>query len=39
MEPAAGETLFIGFDPSVLPDDMASLNDQLADYLANRIPH
>ncbi|QTF09258.1 capsule biosynthesis GfcC family protein [Brenneria izadpanahii] len=38
IEPAAGETLFIGFDPSVLPDDMASLNDQLADYLANRIP-
>lgn len=38
IEPAAGETLFIGFDPSVLPSDMASLNDQLADYLANRIP-
>ncbi|PWC19099.1 hypothetical protein DDT52_12420 [Brenneria roseae subsp. roseae] len=38
IEPAAGETLFIGFDPSKLPDDMASLNDQLADYLANRIP-
>ncbi|MFC3395035.1 capsule biosynthesis GfcC D2 domain-containing protein [Brenneria rubrifaciens] len=38
IEPAAGETLFIGFDPSTLPGDMASLNDQLADYLANRIP-
>ncbi|AYH06433.1 capsule biosynthesis GfcC D2 domain-containing protein [Pectobacterium parmentieri] len=37
-EPAAGETLFIGFDPSVLPQDMSSLNDQLADYLANRTP-
>ncbi|GAB7214424.1 capsule biosynthesis GfcC family protein [Dickeya oryzae] len=39
IEPAAGETLFIGFDPTILPDDMASLNDQIADYLANRIPH
>ncbi|WP_409306227.1 capsule biosynthesis GfcC D2 domain-containing protein [Pectobacterium sp. B1J-3] len=38
IEPAAGETLFIGFDASTLPNDMASLNDQLADYLANRIP-
>nr|WP_113867690.1 capsule biosynthesis GfcC D2 domain-containing protein [Brenneria salicis]NMN92127.1 capsule biosynthesis protein GfcC [Brenneria salicis ATCC 15712 = DSM 30166]RBP61117.1 capsule biosynthesis protein GfcC [Brenneria salicis ATCC 15712 = DSM 30166]RLM29813.1 hypothetical protein BHG07_14160 [Brenneria salicis ATCC 15712 = DSM 30166] len=38
IEPAAGETLFIGFDPSTLPSDMAALNDQLADYLANRIP-
>ncbi|NKI76319.1 hypothetical protein Dpoa2040_003662 [Dickeya sp. CFBP 2040] len=38
IEPAAGETLFIGFDPTILPDDMASLNDQIADYLANRIP-
>lgn len=38
VEPAAGETLFIGFDPSVLPPDMSSLNDQLADYLANRTP-
>ncbi|MEL0579552.1 capsule biosynthesis GfcC D2 domain-containing protein [Pectobacterium punjabense] len=37
-EPAAGEMLFIGFDPSVLPQDMSSLNDQLADYLANRTP-
>ncbi|BES84191.1 hypothetical protein PEC302107_37280 [Pectobacterium araliae] len=38
IEPAAGETIFIGFDPSVLPQDMSSLNDQLADYLANRTP-
>ncbi|AYH15252.1 capsule biosynthesis GfcC D2 domain-containing protein [Pectobacterium parmentieri] len=38
IEPAAGEMLFIGFDPSVLPQDMSSLNDQLADYLANRTP-
>ncbi|MBO9932843.1 capsule biosynthesis GfcC family protein, partial [Xanthomonas phaseoli pv. dieffenbachiae] len=37
-EPAAGETIFIGFNPSVLPQDMSSLNDQIADYLANRIP-
>ncbi|MFP9228014.1 capsule biosynthesis GfcC family protein [Pectobacterium cacticida] len=37
-EPAAGETLFIGFDPAVLPSDMSTLNDQLADYLANRTP-
>lgn len=38
-EPAAGETLFIGFDPSILPDGFSSLNAQIADYLANRIPH
>lgn len=38
IEPAAGETLFIGFDPSVLPNEFASLNDQIADFLANRIP-
>ena len=39
IEPAAGDTLFIGFDPSVLPSDSAGLNDQIADFLANRIPH
>ncbi|MCW2488655.1 capsule biosynthesis GfcC family protein [Candidatus Symbiopectobacterium sp. NZEC127] len=39
IEPAAGETLFIGFDPSVLPNEFVSLNDQIADFLANRIPH
>ncbi|NKI73898.1 hypothetical protein Dpoa2040_001128 [Dickeya sp. CFBP 2040] len=38
-EPAAGETLFIGFDPSILPEGFTSLNAQIADYLANRIPH
>ncbi|WP_042859245.1 capsule biosynthesis GfcC D2 domain-containing protein [Dickeya sp. NCPPB 3274] len=38
-EPAAGETLFIGFDPSILPEGFTSLNEQIADYLANRIPH
>ena len=39
IEPAAGETLFIGFDPAVLPSEAASLNEQIADFLANRIPH
>ncbi|WJY15735.1 capsule biosynthesis GfcC family protein [Pectobacteriaceae bacterium CE90] len=39
IEPAAGETLFVGFDPRILPENMSSLNDQIADYLANRIPH
>ncbi len=39
IEPAAGEMLFIGFNPSVLPNEFASLNDQIADFLANRIPH
>lgn len=39
IEPAAGETVFIGFNPSVLPNEFASLNDQIADFLANRIPH
>lgn len=39
IEPAAGDMLFIGFDPSVLPSEAVSLNDQIADFLANRIPH
>lgn len=39
IEPAAGETLFIGFDPGVLPSEAALLNDMIADFLANRIPH
>ena len=38
IEPAAGETLFIGFSPAILPQEMSSLNEQLADYLANRTP-
>lgn len=39
LEPAAGETLFVGFNPAILPEEMKSLNEQIADYLANRIPH
>ncbi|MGK2889464.1 MAG: capsule biosynthesis GfcC family protein [Candidatus Malihini olakiniferum] len=35
IEAAAGETLFIVFNPSVLPDKFASLNDKIADFLAN----
>ena len=38
IEPSAGSTLFIGFNTSVLPEDMSDLNDSIAAYIANRIP-
>lgn len=38
IEPAPGATLFIGFESSLLPDDMSDLNELIADYIANRIP-
>lgn len=38
IEPGPGATLFIGFEPSLLPDDMSDLNELIADYIANRIP-
>ena len=38
IEPAPGATMFIGFEPSLLPDNMSDLNELIADYIANRIP-
>lgn len=38
IEPSAGSTLFIGFDPSLLPEPLSGLNEQIAAYIANRIP-
>lgn len=38
IEPAPGSTLFIGFEPAELPDEMTDLNELIADYIANRIP-
>ena len=37
-EPASGAMIFVGFDSSLLPDNMPDLNEQIASYLANRIP-
>lgn len=37
-EPASGSMIFVGFDSSLLPDNMPDLNEQIASYLANRIP-
>ncbi|WP_316674341.1 capsule biosynthesis GfcC family protein [uncultured Tolumonas sp.] len=38
IEPAPGATLFIGFEPTLLPDEMSDVNTLIADYIANRIP-
>lgn len=38
IEPAPSSTLFIGFDPTLLPDNMADLNELIAELIANRIP-
>lgn len=37
-EPSSGSMIFVGFDSSLLPDNMPDLNEQIASYLANRIP-
>lgn len=37
-EPASGSMIFVGFDSSLLPDNMPDLNEQIVSYLANRIP-
>ncbi len=37
-EPAPGSMIFVGFESSLLPDNMPDLNEQIASYLANRIP-
>ena len=38
IEPASGSTLFVGFSPDVLPEEIADLNELVAAYIANRIP-
>ncbi len=37
-EAAAGSIIYVGIDPTLLPSDMADLNDRIATYIANRIP-
>ena len=37
-EPMAGATLFIGFDPDILPPDHKSINARIAKLMTNRIP-
>lgn len=37
-EPAPGSVIFVGLDATLLPDNMSDLNEQIASYLANRIP-
>jgi hypothetical protein len=38
IEPAPSSTLFIGLDPALLPENMADLNELIAEFIANRIP-
>lgn len=37
-EPSSGSMIFVGFESSLLPDNMPDLNEQIVSYLANRIP-
>ncbi|MGL4894514.1 MAG: capsule biosynthesis GfcC family protein, partial [Shewanella sp.] len=37
-EPMAGATLFVGFDPALLPAEYQHINDRIANLIANRIP-
>lgn len=37
-EPMAGATLFIGFDPKVLPEQYGDINVRIANLLSNRVP-
>ena len=37
-EPMAGATLFVGFEPRLLPPKYHDMNDRIAHLLANRIP-
>lgn len=38
IEPTSGATLFIGFDKTLLPDELSDLNMLIANFIANRIP-
>ena len=37
-EPMAGATLFVGFDPQILPEQYKDINIRIASLLANRVP-
>lgn len=37
-EPMAGATIFIGFDPDIIPDEYKNINKRIANVIANRIP-
>ncbi|CAJ1800758.1 hypothetical protein OPFLODJI_01373 [Aeromonas hydrophila] len=37
-EPMAGATLFVGFDPKILPEQYKDINIRIANLLANRVP-
>lgn len=37
-EPMAGATLFVGFNPDVLPEQYRDINIRIANLLANRVP-
>lgn len=37
-EPMAGATLFVGFDPQLLPEQYRDINIRIANLLANRVP-
>ncbi|WP_265468224.1 capsule biosynthesis GfcC family protein [Aeromonas salmonicida] len=37
-EPMAGATLFVGFDPQLLPEQYRDINVRIANLLANRVP-
>ncbi|MCF5718725.1 capsule biosynthesis GfcC family protein [Aeromonas veronii] len=37
-EPMAGATLFVGFDPQILPEQYKDINIRIANLLSNRVP-
>jgi len=37
-EPMAGATLFVGFNPDILPEQYRDINIRIASLLANRVP-
>ena len=37
-EPMAGATLFVGFDPQIIPEQYKDINIRIANLLANRVP-
>ncbi|ATL93178.1 hypothetical protein CK911_10400 [Aeromonas sp. CU5] len=37
-EPMAGATLFVGFDPQLLPEQYRDINIRITNLLANRVP-
>lgn len=37
-EPMAGATIFIGFDPDILPHEYKNINERIAKLITNRIP-